>query len=39
MLVFFGFWGEGSFKRLRMMLLGLLDGYMGVHGPMPKRHD
>lgn len=39
MLVFFGFWGEGSFKRLKMMLLGLLDGYMGVNGPMPKRHD
>lgn len=39
MLVFFGFWGEGSFKRLGMMLRGLLDGYKGVHGPMPKRND
>ena len=39
MLVFFGFWGEGSFKRLGMMLRGLVDGYKGVHGPMPKRHD
>ena len=39
MLVFFGFLGEGSFKRLGMMLRGLLDGYMDVHGPMPKRHD
>ncbi len=39
MLVFFGFWGEGSFKRLGMMLRGLVDGYKGVHGPMPTRHD
>jgi rhamnosyltransferase len=39
MLAFFGFWGEGCFKRLGMMLRGLLDGYKGVHGPMPKRHD
>lgn len=39
MLVFFGLWGEGSFKRLTMMLRGLVDGYKGVHGPMPRRHD
>jgi rhamnosyltransferase len=39
MLVFFGLWGEGSFKRLAMMVRGLRDGYKGVHGPMPQRHD
>lgn len=39
MLVFFGFWGEGSFKRLAMMLRGLLDGFKGVHGPMTQSRD
>jgi rhamnosyltransferase len=39
MLLFFGFWGEGSFKRLSMMLRGLRDGHKGVHGPMPQRRD
>lgn len=36
MLVFFGFCGEGSFKRLAMMLRGLRDGFKGVHGPMTQ---
>lgn len=39
MLLFFGFWGEGSFERLAMMLRGLCDGYRGVDGPMPQRND
>ncbi len=39
MLLFFGFWGEGSFERLAMMLRGLRDGYMGIDGPMPNRID
>lgn len=39
MLVFFGFWGEGSFKRLAMMLRGLRDGFKGVHGPMTQSRD
>jgi rhamnosyltransferase len=39
MLVFFGFWGEGSFKRLAMMLHGLRDGFKGVHGPMTQSRD
>jgi rhamnosyltransferase len=34
MLLFFGFWGEGSFKRLAMMLRGLRDGIKGVQGPL-----
>ena len=39
MLLFFGFWGEGRFQRLGMMLRGLRDGHKGVMGPMPKRRD
>jgi rhamnosyltransferase len=39
MLLFFGFWGEGSFKRLVMMLRGMCDGYRGVVGPMPLDND
>ena len=34
MILFFGFWGKGSFKRLSMMLRGVWDGLKGVTGPM-----
>lgn len=37
MLLFFGFWGEGSFERLAMMLRGLRDGYKGIYGPMRQQ--
>ena len=37
MILFFGFWGKGSFKRLSMMLRGVRDGLRGVSGPMTFR--
>jgi rhamnosyltransferase len=39
MLLFYGFWGVGSFNRLTMMLRGLRDGFKGVHGQMPHRPE
>jgi rhamnosyltransferase len=37
--LFYGFWGEGSFQRLAMMLRGLRDGHKGIQGPMPHRRE
>jgi rhamnosyltransferase len=35
MIMFYGFLGSESFPRLRMMTLGLADGFRGISGVMP----